>query len=251
LDGSLEVLTMNGFPDFMKNPANLISTKSQFSPGIEGYVFDGADGSQMAFWECCIDGVSSEHVHEYDEYITVVQGCYFLIVGNGEIPIMRWQEHHIAKGVVHSGRYLAGTRRIHAFGGRRAEREMKHEVIRIPGVKTADLPFNHVVRAGDILYLTSQISCDLQTGLVIPGDLAAQTRRAMENIKHLLSNSGSSMEHVLRVRVYMRNVSEFGEMNRVYREYFKENKEPARVTVQASSPIEGIDIEIEVTATTK
>jgi len=73
----------------------------------------------------------------------------------------------------------------------------------------------------------------------------------MENIKHLLSNSGSSMEHVLRVRVYMRNVSEFGQMNRVYREYFKEKDEPARVTVQAPSPIEGIDIEIEVTATTK
>ena len=46
---------------------------------------------------------------------------------------------------------------------------MKHEVIRIPGVKTVGLPFSHVVKAGDILYLTSQISCDLQTGLVIPG----------------------------------------------------------------------------------
>jgi 2-iminobutanoate/2-iminopropanoate deaminase len=128
---------------------------------------------------------------------------------------------------------------------------MKHEVIRIPGVKTVGLPFSHVVKAGDILYLTSQISCDLQTGLVIPGDVATQTRGAMENIKYLLSNSGSSMEHILRVRVYMRNVSEFGEMNRVYREYFRENEEPARVTVQAPSPIEGIDIEIEVTATTK
>ena len=128
---------------------------------------------------------------------------------------------------------------------------MKHEVIRISGVKTAGLPFSHVVKAGDILYLTSQISCDLQTCLIIPGDVATQTRMAMENIKHLLSNAGSSMEHVLRVHVYMRNVSQFGEMNRVYREYFRENEEPARVTVQAQSPMEGIDIEIEVTATTK
>jgi 2-iminobutanoate/2-iminopropanoate deaminase len=128
---------------------------------------------------------------------------------------------------------------------------MKHEVIRIPGVKTAGLPFNHIVKAGDILYLTSQISCDLQTGLIIPGDVATQTRRAMENIKQLLSNAGSSLEHVIRVHVYMRDVSKFGEMNRVYREYFRKSEEPARVTVQAPSPIEGIDIEIEVTATTK
>jgi len=126
---------------------------------------------------------------------------------------------------------------------------MKHEVIRIHGVKTANLPFNHVVKAGDILYLSSQISCDLQTGAIIPGNVAKQTRRAMDNIKHLLSNAGSSMERVLRVRVYMRNVSEFSEMNKVYREYFKESEEPARVTVQAPSPLEEIDVEIEVTAT--
>ena len=128
---------------------------------------------------------------------------------------------------------------------------MKNEIIRISDVKTAGLSFSHIVKAGDVLYLTSQLSCDLQTGLIIPGDVATQTRKAMENIKYLLSNAGSSMEHVLRVRVYMRNVTEFGEMNRVYREYFREGEEPARVTVQAPSPIEGIDIEIEVTATTE
>jgi 2-iminobutanoate/2-iminopropanoate deaminase len=106
-----------------------------------------------------------------------------------------------------------------------------------------------MVKAGDVLYLASQLSCDLQMGGIIPGDMATQTRKAMENIKYLLSNAGSAMEHVLRVRVYMRNVSEFSEMNGVYREYFREGEEPARVTVQAPSPLEGIDIEIEVTAT--
>jgi len=41
---------MKDFPDFMKNPLNKIATESQYTPGIEGYVYDGADGSQMAFW---------------------------------------------------------------------------------------------------------------------------------------------------------------------------------------------------------
>jgi len=100
------------------------------------------------------------------------------------------------------------------------------------------------------LYLTSQLSCDLQTGEIIPGDIAVQTRNALENIKFLLERSGSSLENVLKVVIYLRNVSDFAGMNAVYREYFKGGNEPARVTVQAASPIEGIDIEIEVTALT-
>ena len=40
---------MNDFPEFMKNPAKKIATTAQATPGVEGYVFDGADGTQMAF----------------------------------------------------------------------------------------------------------------------------------------------------------------------------------------------------------
>ncbi|KKM02389.1 hypothetical protein LCGC14_1784920 [marine sediment metagenome] len=46
----------------------------------------------------------------------------------------------------------------------------------------------------------------------------------------------------------MRNIKDFNQMNRVYREYFNKGQEPARVTFQAISPIENIDIEIEATA---
>jgi 2-iminobutanoate/2-iminopropanoate deaminase len=127
---------------------------------------------------------------------------------------------------------------------------MKKEIIRITGIKRTDLPFSHVVKAGDLLFLTSQLSCDLQTGAIIPGDMATQTRNALENIKFLLQESGSTLDHVLKVRIFMRDVSDFDEMNKVYREYFKGDGEPARVTVQAPSPIRGIDIEMEVTAVT-
>jgi hypothetical protein len=43
---------MDYFPEFMKRPANRIATSSQATPGVEGYVFDGVDGRQMAFWTC-------------------------------------------------------------------------------------------------------------------------------------------------------------------------------------------------------
>lgn len=58
------------------------------------------------------------------------------------------------------------------------------------------------------------------------------------------------MDNVVKVSVYLRDVKDFEAMNEVYKEYFKEGQEPARVTIQALSPIIGIDIEIEAVAVT-
>ena len=113
---------MDEFPGFMKNPANRIAASAQATPGVEGYVFDGADGSQMAFWTCSADASSAEHVHDYDEYMLVVQGCYTLRIGGEPIPVNAGQEYFIPRGIPHAGEVLAGTRTIHAFGGRRAIR---------------------------------------------------------------------------------------------------------------------------------
>jgi len=116
------VCDMDSFPEFMKHPANKIATSSQATPGVEGYVFDGADGSQMAFWTCAQDASSAEHVHDYDEYVLVVQGCYTLITGGRRIPVRAGEEYFIPRGVAHGGEVLAGTRTIHAFGGHRVDR---------------------------------------------------------------------------------------------------------------------------------
>jgi mannose-6-phosphate isomerase-like protein (cupin superfamily) len=113
---------MKHFPDFMKDPANAVANHSQ-SPGVMGYVFDGIDGSQMVFWECHNDGISAEHTHDYDEYMLVVDGCYMLIMGTTKVAIRAGHEYHIPRGVAHSGEYVEGTRTIHAFGGKRAERK--------------------------------------------------------------------------------------------------------------------------------
>jgi quercetin dioxygenase-like cupin family protein len=113
---------MDDFPEFMKQAANRIATASQTTPGVEGYVFDGADGSQMAFWTCRETATSAEHVHDYDEYIVVVQGCYTLIIDGKKIQIMAGEEYFIPRGIMHAGEVVAGTRTIHAFGGHRANR---------------------------------------------------------------------------------------------------------------------------------
>ena len=125
---------------------------------------------------------------------------------------------------------------------------MKKEIISIPGVKAPDSPFNHAVKAGQLLFLGSQLSCDLKTGEIISGDIRIQTRKALENIRFLLETSGSSLTHILKTVIYMRDVGEFEKMNEIYREFFESGQEPARVTIQSPSPITGVDIEIEVTA---
>ena len=116
---------MNDFPAFMKNYKNKISSQSQYSKGIQGYVYDGADGSQMAFWTHEVDGISQEHAHDYDEYFVVVQGKYTVIIGGKKIPVGVGQEYCIPKGLAHAGEYIAGTRKIYAFGGKRVKREIE------------------------------------------------------------------------------------------------------------------------------
>ncbi|MCP4753222.1 MAG: cupin domain-containing protein [Proteobacteria bacterium] len=113
---------MDDFPKFMKNPGNRIDSKDQYSRGVEGYVFDGADGSQMAFWTCNKNTVSEEHTHEYDEYLVVIQGRYTVTQGRKKIVLQGGDEYHIPKGVGHAGEAIAGTRTVHAFGGKRASR---------------------------------------------------------------------------------------------------------------------------------
>jgi quercetin dioxygenase-like cupin family protein len=118
---------MQDFPDFMKHPSNRIATTSQATPGIEGYIFDGADGSQMAFWTCRETAASPPHTHDFDEYMLVVAGCYTLIIhtangGEEKISLRAGEEYIISRGTPHGGEVVAGTRTIHAFAGRRADR---------------------------------------------------------------------------------------------------------------------------------
>ena len=116
---------MDRFPEFMKNPLNRIAQSSQATRDVEGYVFDGVDQSQMAFWTCTQTATSTEHVHEFDEYMLVVQGCYTLLIDGERIRIKAGEEYVIPRGVAHSGEVVAGTRTIHAFGGHRADRHRR------------------------------------------------------------------------------------------------------------------------------
>src|ERR1700746_2686392 len=109
---------MDDFPAFMKNPLNRIAAASQYTEDIEGYVFDGADGSQVAFWTCHNDRTSKRHAHEFDEYILVIQGWCVLIVDDARIELTAGQEYWVPRGVEQAMEVVAGTRTMHVFGGK-------------------------------------------------------------------------------------------------------------------------------------
>lgn len=118
----LEVI-MKDFPEFMKNKLNHIDNSQQNTKDIDGYYYTASDGSQMAFWTCYSDQVSKTHQHSFDEYTVVVSGQYTAIIDGKETVLNPGDEIFVPKGTLQGGRYIAGTRTISAFGGKRIKNE--------------------------------------------------------------------------------------------------------------------------------
>ncbi|HVJ90287.1 MAG TPA: cupin domain-containing protein [Labilithrix sp.] len=114
---------MSEFPAFVRNPLNRIARLSQFTDDIEGFVWDGADGSQVCLWTCKADRMSTEHAHDFDEYVFVLEGKCTAFLEGRRVELNAGQELHIPKGTRQSMAVVAGTRTMHVFGGNRANRE--------------------------------------------------------------------------------------------------------------------------------
>jgi 2-iminobutanoate/2-iminopropanoate deaminase len=108
------------------------------------------------------------------------------------------------------------------------------------------LPFSAAVRVGNMLYLSGQLGIDA-SGKLVPGGIAAETRQTMENIKATLERYGSSLDHVVKALVMMADMSEWGEMNKIYVGYFPKHL-PARSALGANGLALGARVEIECIA---
>lgn len=108
-------------------------------------------------------------------------------------------------------------------------------------------PFSEAVRVGPMLYLSGQIGIASEGGLVA-GGIGPETRQTLENIRATLERYGSSMDRVVKCTVMMDDISEWGAMNVVYREFFPGNK-PARSAFGADGLALGAAVEIECWAT--
>lgn len=111
-------------------------------------------------------------------------------------------------------------------------------------------PYSQAVRIGDFLYSSGQVALDPATGAVVPGGIAEQTTRAIENLKAVLTAAGASLAQVVKTTVFLKNMGDFAAMNEVYGRYFAADGvvAPARSTVEvARLPKDGL-VEIEVIA---
>lgn len=107
-------------------------------------------------------------------------------------------------------------------------------------------PYSQAVRAGNLVFVSGQIPVDPVSGALVRG-IAAETKQVFENLKAVLQAAGSSLSKALKVTVYLANMAEFGEMNKVYEQYFPECP-PARSTIQAAALPKGVSVEIDVIA---
>ena len=124
---------------------------------------------------------------------------------------------------------------------------MPRQAISSEGAPRAIGPYSQAVRAGSMLFVSGQIPLDPATGLMVDGDIAAQTHRVFANLRAILDAAGASFDHVVRTTVYLADMNDFNAMNEVYGTYFS-SPAPARATVQAARLPKDARVEIDVIA---
>jgi 2-iminobutanoate/2-iminopropanoate deaminase len=129
-----------------------------------------------------------------------------------------------------------------AGSGRSVAQEKR--VIKLPG--TEALPFSDGVIAGDTLYVAGQEGTD-DKGKLAAGGIAAEAQAALANIEKIVKSAGFEMKDIVSVTVYLADIHEFGDMNKVYKSVMPDPK-PARATVQVAALVNNARIEISAIA---
>jgi 2-iminobutanoate/2-iminopropanoate deaminase len=108
-------------------------------------------------------------------------------------------------------------------------------------------PYSQGVVFGDLVFVAGQLGIDPTTGEVVEGGIGPQTERAMENLRAILEEAGSSLEKVLKTSIFLVDLADFTAMNEVYARFLSEPF-PARATVQIGALPSGARVEIEAVA---
>jgi 2-iminobutanoate/2-iminopropanoate deaminase len=123
------------------------------------------------------------------------------------------------------------------------------------GVSTAGAPkaigpYSQGIVAHGFVFTAGQIALDPASGEVVPGGIAEQTARVMENLRAILTAAGSGLDRVVKTTVFLADMADFAAMNEVYARAFADHK-PARSTVAAAGLPRGVRVEIEAVATVR
>lgn len=122
---------------------------------------------------------------------------------------------------------------------------MKEE-IKTDKAPSAIGPYSQAIRCGSLVFVSGQIALNPETGTV-EGSISEQTRMVLTYLTNILEAAGSHLEKVVKMTVFLKDLSDFGAMNEIYASFFKESP-PARSTFEVSSLPRGARIEIEAIA---
>jgi len=117
----------------------------------------------------------------------------------------------------------------------------------VKGHAAPSAPYSPAIIEGNLVFVSGQGPLDPKTGEYLKGDITSETRQVFENIKSIVEAAGTSMQNVLKVNVYLRDINDFAAMNEVYKTVFS-TPFPARTTIQAGALPRGFAVEIECVA---
>jgi 2-iminobutanoate/2-iminopropanoate deaminase len=119
------------------------------------------------------------------------------------------------------------------------------QTVTAPEAPAAIGPYSHAVRAaGELLFCSGQIPLDPKSGELVGASAGAQARRCLENLSAVCVASGTTLEHTVRLTIYMTDLGQFAEVNEACAELFPANP-PARVTVGVAALPKGAQVEID------
>jgi 2-iminobutanoate/2-iminopropanoate deaminase len=125
---------------------------------------------------------------------------------------------------------------------------MERTVVSTPNAPAAIGPYSQgIVAQGTMVFTAGQVGFDPASGALVAGDVKAQTRRALENVKAILEKGGATLQSVVKTTVFLKEMGEFAAMNEVYAEFFPAPA-PARSTVEVARLPRDARVEIEAIA---
>jgi len=104
-------------------------------------------------------------------------------------------------------------------------------------------PYSQAIRFGGLLFVSGQIALNPETGEIVEGDIQAQTKQVLENVKAIIEEAGMSLQNVLKCSCFLQDMEDFVKFNSVYNDYFTENP-PARETVEVGRLPKNVLVEV-------
>ncbi len=128
---------------------------------------------------------------------------------------------------------------------------MDVQKIETPDAPKAIGPYSQAVVAGGFLFVSGQIPIDPKEGKIVDLTIQGQTKQVLENIEAILKKAGLGFADVVKTEVYLKDMGDFQEMNKIYAQTFSCPIKPARQAMQVGKlPMDAL-VEISCIAKTK